>query len=211
MSRTTPVTHLNPAKSAPDCPTRAEAEAAVRTLLAWAGDNPDRDELHDTPRRVVEAYEEYFRGYREDPMDWLSDAEIDMAGGYDDIIMLNGVRVQSFCEHHLTPFEGSASLAYLPDRQVVGLSRLARVVDTFARRLQTQEQLTEQITRALEEGLKPRGVAVLIEAEHQCISFRGLRQTGIKTITTRFCGAFDTDQDLRDRFLQLTRTTPHSK
>lgn len=204
MSQTKPISHLaraaNPAQRRP---TRLEAEAAVRTLIAWAGEDPDREALQDTPSRVVEAYEEYFRGYNEDPVAWLADSPIDMSGGYDDIIMLTGVRVQSFCEHHMTPFEGTANLAYLPDRRFVGLSRLARVVETLARRLQTQESLTEQICRALEQGLEPRGIAIMIEAEHQCISFRGIRQPGIKTITTRFTGEFESDAALRERYLTL--------
>ena len=185
-------------------PTRAEAEAAVRVLLAWTGENPDREGLRQTPARVVEAYEEFFSGYNSDPLSWLDDAESDMSGGYDDIILLKGVRVQSFCEHHLTPFEGSAHLAYLPDKKVVGLSRLARVVDTCARRLQTQEALTEQIIQSINTGLAPRGCALVIEAEHQCMSFRGIRQSGIKTVTSKYCGEFDTNAGLRQRFTELT-------
>ncbi len=188
-------------------PARAEAEAAVRTLLAWAGENPDREGLRQTPARVVEAYEEFFSGYKDDPASWLADAETDMAGGYDDIILLKGVRVQSFCEHHMTPFEGSANLAYLPDRKVVGLSRLARVVETCARRLQTQEALTEQIMQSIEQGLAPRGAAITIEAEHQCMSFRGIRQSGIKTVTSKYTGEFMTNRALRQRFAELAAKT----
>lgn len=206
MSRSTRITHLQPAQREAAKPSRAEAEAAVRTLLAWTGDDPDRAELHDTPRRVVAAYEEYFRGYREDPLAWLAETDIDMSGGYEDIVMLTGIRVQSFCEHHITPFEGLASVAYLPHQRFVGLSRIARVVDTYARRLQTQEALTEQIAQTLQTALCPRGVAVFIEAEHQCISFRGMRQSGIATITNRFLGEFQTDKALADRFMQLARS-----
>ncbi len=179
-------------------------EEAVRVLIAWAGDDPDRDELLATPARVAEAFKEYFRGYREDPLAWLQDADVDMARGYDDIVMLRDVRLQSFCEHHLTPFEGKAHVAYLPDQKVVGLSRLARVIDTLAKRLQTQEALTHQIAETIAGGLKPRGVAVLIEAEHQCMSLRGVRQSGVAALTHRFIGAFETDAELRDRFMRLT-------
>ncbi|MFY0615499.1 MAG: GTP cyclohydrolase I [Hyphomicrobiaceae bacterium] len=180
-----------------------QVEEAVRTLIAWAGDDPDREGLLGTPMRVAEAFSEYFRGYREDALAWLSDADVDMARGYDDIVMLRGVQLQSFCEHHMTPFEGKVHLAYLPDQKVVGLSRLARVVDTLAKRLQTQEALTEQIVGTIEEGLAPRGVAILIEAEHQCMSLRGIRQCGVDAITHRFTGAFGTDASLRDRFMKL--------
>ncbi|MBU2531856.1 MAG: GTP cyclohydrolase I, partial [Alphaproteobacteria bacterium] len=173
--------------------TQREAEEAVRTLIAWAGDDPDREELHGTPMRVAEAFQEYFRGYREDALAWLSDADIDMARGYDDMIMLRGVQLQSFCEHHMTPFEGKVHVAYVPGQKVVGLSRLARVVDTLARRLQTQEALTEEIAATIQEGLVPRGVAVLIEAEHQCMSLRGIRQSGVAAITHRFTGVFADD------------------
>ncbi len=187
-------------------PTREQAEAAVRTLIAWAGEDPNRPELLATPTRVVEAYQEYFRGYQENPSDWLTDTDVTISGGYDDIVMLHGIRVQSFCEHHMTPFEGVAAVAYLPAQHFVGLSRLAKVVDTLSRRLQTQETLTQQIAETIGTTLKPKGVAVLIEAEHQCISFRGLRQPGIKTITNRFLGAFRDDTEMRDRFLKLAKT-----
>ena len=180
-----------------------EVEAAVRTLIAWAGDDPDRKELLATPARVAEAFQEYFRGYREDALVWLQDADSNMARGYDDIIMLRDMRLQSFCEHHLTPFEGKAHVAYLPGQKVVGLSRLARVADTLAKRLQTQEALTQQVADTIEAGLKPRGVAVLIEAEHQCMSLRGVRQSGVAALTHRFTGEFASDGELRDRFMRL--------
>jgi GTP cyclohydrolase IA len=189
-------------------PSREEAEQAVATLLAWSGDDVDREGLRDTPRRVVEAYEEYFRGYREDPLAWLEDDDTDMARGYDDMIMLRGVHLQSFCEHHLTPFEGHVHVAYVPGRRLVGLSRLVRVIETLARRLQTQEALTEQVVGCLEEGLKPEGIAIVMEAEHQCMSLRGVRQRGVKTLTTRFTGVFDTDASLRSRFIALTLERP---
>lgn len=180
-----------------------EVEDAVRTLIAWAGDDPDREGLVGTPMRVAEAFGEYFRGYREDALAWLSDAEVDMARGYDDIVMLRGVKLQSFCEHHMTPFEGRVHLAYLPDQKVVGLSRLARVVDTLAKRLQTQEALTEQIVATIEQGLAPRGVAILVQAQHQCMSLRGIRQHGVDAITHRFTGLFETDEALLERFMKL--------
>lgn len=183
-------------------PSRAEVEDAVRTLLAWTGDDPDREGLRDTPRRVTEAFEEYFAGYRMDPSDVLSKT-FSEAGGYDDLVMLRDIRVFSHCEHHLAPFIGVAHVAYLPSGRILGLSKIARVVEIFAKRLQTQETLTAQVAGAIESALKPRGVAVLIEAEHQCMSMRGVRQPGVKTITTRFTGALETDASYRDRFLQM--------
>jgi GTP cyclohydrolase IA len=186
-------------------PSRAEAEAAVRTLLAWAGDNPDRAELRLTPARVVEAYLDYFSGYTQNPFDLLLEPVLDDAAGYDDMVLLNAIPVLSHCEHHISPFAGRACVAYLPGARLTGLSRLSRVVDVLARRLQTQEALTQQIADCLNEGLAPRGVAVLIEAEHQCIAARGIRQAGLKALTTRFTGAFETDGLLQDRFLRLAR------
>jgi len=183
-------------------PSRAEAEDAVRTLIGWAGDDPNREGLKDTPRRVADAFEEYFSGYRLDPADVLSKT-FDEAGGYDDLVMLRDIRVESHCEHHLAPFIGVAHVAYLPNGRILGISKIARVVEIFAKRLQTQEALTAQIADAIEAALRPRGVAVLIEAEHQCMSMRGVRQPGVKTITTRFTGALEADASYRDRFLQM--------
>jgi len=183
-------------------PSRSEAEAAVRTLIAWAGDDPDREGLKDTPRRVTEAFEEYFSGYGLDPTDVLA-RQFDETGGYDDLVMLRDIRVESHCEHHLAPFLGVAHVAYLPNGRIVGISKIARVVQIFAKRLQTQEAMTAQIADAIEAALRPRGVAVLIEAEHQCMSTRGVRQPGVKTITTRFSGALEADASYRDRFLQM--------
>ena len=174
----------------------------MRTLIGWAGDDPDREGLRDTPRRVTEAFEEYFSGYRLDAADVLSKT-FDEAGGYDDLIMLRDIRVASHCEHHLAPFLGVAHVAYLPNGRILGISKIARVVEVFAKRLQTQEALTAQIADAIENALQPRGVAVLIEAEHQCMSTRGVRQPGVKTITTRFTGAMEADASYRDRFLQM--------
>jgi GTP cyclohydrolase IA len=183
-------------------PSRAETEAAVRTLIAWAGDDPQREGLKDTPARVADAFEEYFSGYRQDPVDVLS-RTFEETGGYDDLVMLRDIRVESHCEHHMAPFLGVAHVAYLPKGRILGISKIARVVEIFAKRLQTQETLTAQIADAIESALRPRGVAVLIEAEHQCMSMRGVRQPGVKTITTRFTGALETDVSYRDRFLQM--------
>ncbi len=174
----------------------------MRTLIGWAGDDPDREGLKDTPRRVTDAFEEYFSGYRLDPAEVLSKT-FDEAGGYDDLVMLRDIRVESHCEHHLAPFLGVAHVAYLPNGRILGISKIARVVEIFAKRLQTQEALTAQIADAIETALQPRGVAVLIEAEHQCMSMRGVRQPGVKTITTRFTGALEADASYRDRFLQM--------
>jgi GTP cyclohydrolase IA len=186
-------------------PTRQEAEAAVRTLLAWAGDDPEREGLKETPRRVAEAYEEYFSGYGQDAVALLQEPTFREVGGYDDVIVLRGVRVESHCEHHIAPFVGVAHVAYLPSRTVAGLSKLARVVEVFAKRLQTQEALTAQIADAIDRALTPRGVAVMVEAEHHCIATRGVQQAGVAAITTRFLGAFETDSQMRDRFLAIAQ------
>jgi GTP cyclohydrolase I len=183
-------------------PSRNQAEAAVRTLIAWAGDDPAREGLKETPRRVVSAFEEYFSGYEVDPTEVLA-RQFEEAGGYDDLVMLRDIRVESHCEHHMAPFLGVAHVAYLPNGRIVGISKIARVVEIFAKRLQTQETMTAQIADAIEAALQPRGVAVLIEAEHQCMSNRGVRQPGVKTITTRFTGALESDASYRDRFLQM--------
>ena len=189
-------------------PTRADAEAAVRTLLAWAGDDPDREGLRQTPQRVAEAYRDYFSGYEHDALALLDDPVVDDVSGYDDIVMLKDIPVLSHCEHHIAPFMGRAFVAYLPGRRVTGLSRLARVVDIYARRLQTQEALTAEIAAALEKGLEPRGVAILIEAEHQCIAARGIRQRGMAAVTMRLTGAFETDAALQARFMRLCGQDP---
>lgn len=184
-------------------PSREEAEQAVRTLIAWAGDDPGREGLRDTPQRVVEAYKEYFRGYGEDAISILRDPTFEDVSGFDDLVMVRDVRVESHCEHHIAPFRGVAHLAYLPGRHVAGLSKLARVVEVFARRLQTQEALTAQVAQAIERALEPRGVAVMIEAEHQCMTVRGVRHAGVTAVTTRFLGAFETDSALRERFTAI--------
>jgi GTP cyclohydrolase I len=186
-------------------PTRQEAEAAVRTLLAWAGDDPAREGLVDTPRRVVEAYEELFGGYGADPDAALARVFRDVEG-YSDIVVVRDIPFVSHCEHHIAPFFGKAHIGYYPRGGAVGLSKLARVVEMFARRLQTQEALTSQIVEAIDSGLNPRGVAVLIEAEHTCMSMRGVKKSGASTVTTRFTGVFENDREEQRRFLDLLRS-----
>jgi GTP cyclohydrolase I len=183
-------------------PSREAAMEAVRTLLAWAGDDPAREGLKDTPKRVVDAFEEWFAGYDSDPIAELSRTFEDVAG-YDDMVMLKKIDVESHCEHHIAPFLGKAFVAYLPTDKVVGISKVARVVEVFAKRLQTQETMTAQIADALNTALAPLGVAVLIDAEHQCMTTRGVRHKDVTTVTTQFTGAFKTDAELRNRFLKL--------
>jgi GTP cyclohydrolase I len=186
----------------PRKPTREEAMEAVRTLLAWAGDNPAREGLIDTPKRVVDAFEEWFQGYDADPVKELSRTFEDV-GGYDDLVMLKQIDVESHCEHHMAPFLGKAFVAYMPGAKVVGISKIARVVEIFAKRLQTQETMTAQIADALSQALDPQGVAVLIDAEHQCMTTRGVRHKDVTTVTTQFTGVFRTDPELKARFLKL--------
>lgn len=185
-------------------PSREEAEEAVRTLIAWAGDDPKREGLKDTPKRVVKAYREFFSGYEECPIDALS-RTFDEVGGYDDIVMLRDIDLNSHCEHHMVPFIGKAHVAYFPTDKVVGISKLARVVEIFARRLQTQETMTAQILATINEVLKPRGAAVMIEAVHQCMSLRGVQKPNVATITTLFSGIFKENADQQARFMTLTR------
>ena len=185
-------------------PERAEAEEAVRTLIAWAGDDPAREGLLDTPGRVVNAFREFFQGYEECPIEALS-RTFDDVGGYDDIVMLRDIDLNSHCEHHMVPFVGNAHVAYIPDNAVVGISKLARVVDIYSRRLQTQETMTAQITLTIDKVLKPLGVAVMIEAVHQCMSMRGVRKPNVATITTQFTGIFKENQAQQDRFMMLAR------
>ena len=185
-------------------PTRDEAKAAVKTLLAWAGDDPARPGLHDTPERVVNAIEEWDQGYGEDPIEELN-RTFDEVEGYDDLVMLRDIEVDSHCEHHMAPFLGKAYVAYKPGAKVVGISKLARVVEIFSRRLQNQEKLTAQIAAAIETALQPQGVAVLIDAEHQCMTTRGVRHKHVSTITTQVTGVFQTDRMLQERFLRFTQ------
>lgn len=185
-------------------PDKAEAEAAVRTLLAYAGDNPEREGLLDTPARVARAYGELFAGYDADIAEVLSRTFREV-GGYDDIVLVKDIPFFSHCEHHMAPFFGKVHIAYLPLEGVVGLSKLARLTEAFARRFQTQENLTAQIVDALNENLNPRGAAVMIEAEHMCMTMRGVHAHGATTITHRFTGVFAEDKDEQSRFFSLVR------
>lgn len=185
-------------------PSREEAESAVRTLLAYIGENPAREGLLDTPRRVVEAYDELFQGYHLCPAEVLNRTFGETAG-YDDFVLVRDIPFTSHCEHHVMPFYGKAHIAYVPVERVVGLSKLARLVDIFAHRLQTQEHLTAQVAGAIDTILKPRGVAVMIEAEHTCMSVRGVGKHGASTFTTRFTGVFRNNPDDQNRFLSLVR------
>lgn len=185
-------------------PSDEEAMAAVRTLLAYTGDNPDREGLKDTPKRVVKAYREYFRGYEEDAIEALS-RRFDDVKGYNDIVMLRDIDVISHCEHHMAPFIGTAHVAYYPDGQVVGISKLARVVEIYAKRLQTQETMTAQVANAISTALKPKGVAVMIDAVHQCMSMRGIKMPNVSTITTQFTGVFRDNPEEQARFMDLVR------
>ena len=188
-------------------PTREEAEAAVRTLLAYTGDDPNREGLRETPRRVVACYDEVYGGYRVDPATVLTRVFEDVHG-YDDLVVVRDIPFFSHCEHHMVPFTGRAQVGYYPSGEgVIGLSKLARLVDIYAKRLQTQEALTAQVLSALELNLRPRGCAVMIEAEHMCMSMRGVRKHGTSTVTTRFAGCFKTDAAEQVRFLSMIRTS----
>ncbi|WP_310619363.1 GTP cyclohydrolase I FolE [Flexibacterium corallicola] len=185
-------------------PTREEAEAAARVLLRWTGDNPDREGLLDTPKRMVNAFQDLFSGYTEDPSEHLA-RTFEEVGGYMDMVLLKNIEFTSFCEHHVLPFTGKAHVAYYPDHKVVGLSKLARVVDVFAKRLQTQENMTAQIAATINTHLAPRGVALMIEAEHQCMAMRGIQKSGARTITTQFSGVFESNPEEQARFMTLLR------
>ena len=195
---------VNPSAVAAKRPTREAAEAAVRTLIAWAGDNPDRPGLIETPKRVVDAYREFYAGYDEDATGAL-ERTFDEIGSYDDMVVVRDIPFYSHCEHHMVPFIGKAHIAYYPTDKVVGLSKLARVVGTFAHRLQTQERLTSDVITAIDEILKPRGIAVLIEAEHQCMTLRGVKAHGASTVTTQFTGVFRDDPSEQIRFMTLVK------
>jgi GTP cyclohydrolase I len=198
---------LRPETAVAPKPTREEAEAAVRTLIAWAGDNPNREGLLDTPKRVVKAYEEWFSGYEADPAKELSRTFEDVQG-YDDMVMLTNIDVESHCEHHLAPIMGVAHVAYLPNEKVVGISKIARVVEIFSKRMQTQETMTAQIANALMEAMGARGVAVLVDAKHQCMTTRGVHHPNVSTVTTTFTGEFKTTDELRGRFLKHIERAP---
>ncbi|GDX35751.1 GTP cyclohydrolase 1 [Alphaproteobacteria bacterium] len=185
-------------------PSIEDAQKAVKTLIAWAGDDPNREGLLETPKRVVNAYLDFFYGYNEDHRKVLGKT-FDDVQGYDDIVLIKNIRMESHCEHHMVPFIGIAHVAYIPDRNVVGISKIARLVDIFAKRLQTQETLTMQIANAIDEVLKPRGVAVLIDAKHQCMTTRGIHKQDASTVTMSILGEFKNDPILEDRFLNMIK------
>ncbi len=183
-------------------PTREEAHAAVKTLIAWAGDNPEREGLLDTPKRVVKAYEEFFAGYAEDPKKVLSKT-FEEVEDYDEMVLLKNMRFESHCEHHMVPIIGVAHIAYIPEKRVVGISKLARLLDIYAKRLQTQETMTAQIADAINDTLQPKGVAVIIDAAHQCMTTRGVHKSETTTITSRLHGLFKSDARTRQEFMTL--------
>ena len=183
-------------------PSRAKAEEAVKTLISWAGDNPHREGLKDTPKRVVESYEEFFKGYSMNP-DEILDKTFEEMDGYDEMVMVKDIRLESHCEHHMVPILGKAHVAYIPNSRVVGISKLARIVDVYGKRLQTQEAMTTQIADTIERVLKPKGVAVVIDAAHQCMSSRGVHKTETSTVTSRMLGLFRTNSSTRSEFMNL--------
>ena len=201
-ARVNPLNNQPANSKQPRRPSKEEAEAAVRTLIAWAGDDPTREGLLETPGRVTRAYGEFFAGYEQDAKAILSKTFKEV-GGYDDIVLVKDIPFSSHCEHHMVPFIGKAHIAYLPHDGVVGLSKLARLVEVFARRLQTQENLTAQIIDAINENLGPRGAAVMLEAEHMCMSMRGVHAHGAATVTHRFTGVFAEDRVEQDRFFAM--------
>ena len=190
------------AKPTPNRPSREEAEHAVRTLLRWAGDDPSREGLADTPARVAKAYQDWFSGYDQDPEAYLARTFEEVAG-YDDMVVLKDIRFESHCEHHLAPIIGRAHVGYLPSRRVVGISKLARVVDAFARRLQVQEKMNAQIAHCIQKVLEPKGVAVVIEAAHQCMTTRGVHKSGVTMVTSTMLGAFRENDVTRREFLTI--------
>ena len=181
-------------------PSRADAEAAVRTLIRWAGDDPDREGLRATPSRVVRAYEEWFAGYNDDPREYLK-RTFEETGGYDEVVVLRDIRFESFCEHHIAPIIGRVHIGYIPRNRVVGISKLARLVEVYARRLQIQEKMTAEIASCLDAVLKPHGVAVVTEASHQCMTTRGVHKTGVSMVTSRMLGVFRDHAETRQEFL----------
>ncbi len=186
-------------------PTQQDAEAAVRTLIEWAGDDPDREGLLETPKRVAKAYRELFAGYESDPRDYL-ERTFDEVGGYDELVVLKDIRVVSFCEHHMLPFLGKAHVGYLPSNRVVGISKLARVVHGFARRLQIQEKLTAEIAGAIQDILRPKGVGVVIVSEHSCMTMRGVNTPGSRLTTSHLLGEVRDDPRTRQEFFELVRS-----
>jgi len=185
-------------------PSREEAMEAVKTLISWAGDDPSREGLIETPKRVVKAYEEFFAGYEQNALKVLGKTFEDV-NGYDDIVFLRDINIDSHCEHHMVPIAGKAHVAYLPKNKVVGISKLARVIEIYAKRLQTQETMTMQIINTIDEALEPFGSAIMIDAKHQCMTTRGINKPNVSTITTKFSGLFAEDAELRNRFMQLVK------
>ena len=199
------VEKLEPLSAEEPRPIRAEVEAAVRTIIRWTGDDPDREGLQDTPARVTRAFEEYFGGYAQDPSEFL-ERTFEEVGGYDEMIMLRGIRFESHCEHHMAPVIGQAWVGYVPNGRVVGISKLARVVDVFARRLQVQEKLTAQIADTINDILKPKGVAVVIKASHHCMTTRGVHKPDTDLVTTRMIGCFKDNAQMRQEFLMAVNS-----
>ncbi|WP_337996057.1 GTP cyclohydrolase I FolE [Oleispirillum naphthae] len=203
MNKPVPTSTPAPAaNAAPTRPSREEAEEAVRTLLRWAGDDPSREGLVDTPARVARAYEEFFAGYATDPEAYLR-RTFEEVEGYDEMVVLRDIRVESYCEHHMVPIIGRAHVAYMPHRRVVGISKLARVVEAYAKRLQIQEKLTVQIASTINDVLEPMGVAVVIEASHQCMTTRGVHKPGVSMITSHMLGVFRSNPTTRKEFMSL--------
>lgn len=202
MNIIAPPVLAQPAASGTPRPTQAEAEDAIRTLLLWAGDNPNREGLLDTPKRVAKAHREWFCGYEEDPVELLA-RSFEEVEGYDEMVLLRDIRIESMCEHHMCPIIGRAHVAYLPSGRVVGISKLARVVEAYGKRLQIQEKMTAQVANVINAVLKPRGVAVVIEAVHQCMTTRGVHKAGVSMVTSRMLGAFRDDASTRREFLAM--------
>ena len=198
------IIHTESTKNKITKPSREEAMEAVKTLISWAGDDPSREGLTETPKRVVKAYEEFFAGYEQDASKVLGKTFEDV-NGYDDIVFLRDINIESHCEHHMVPIAGKAHVAYLPKDKVVGISKLARVVEIFAKRLQTQETMTMQIVNTIDEALNPFGTAIMIDAKHQCMTTRGINKPNVSTVTTKFSGLFAEDAELRNRFMQLVK------
>jgi GTP cyclohydrolase I len=208
VSKAAPYRPVDSATAETGRPSRAEAEAAVRTLIRWAGDDPNREGLVDTPKRVVKAYEEWFAGYGLDPVDLLQ-RTFEETEGYDEIVLLRDIRFESFCEHHLAPILGKAHVAYLPSTRVIGISKLARLIEIFAKRMTIQEKMTAQIANTLDDVLQPKGVAVWIEAQHQCMTTRGVHKPGVAMVTSRLLGAFRSNPDTRREFMAMINSTGH--
>ena len=208
MNKIDPLVLIEPEARPIERPTTAEAEDAVRTLLRWAGDDPEREGLLDTPGRVVRAYRQWFRGYEEDPVAMLQ-RTFEEVEGYDEMVVLRDIRFESFCEHHLAPIIGVAHVGYLPTDRVVGISKLARLVDAYAKRLQVQEKMTAQIANTLMTVLKPEGVAVVMEAEHHCMSTRGVNKHGVSMVTSTMLGAFREDHRTSKEFMDIIGNPPN--